>query len=284
MIHTAAYTGLGVTNTTAALSTTSDQYLARYSTTQFVLTQPMAVIAAYATVPVNTFLRAQIVAPSLLRVGYPNIRPLDVVASGAGAPANPNVANWLDAPVGLKPAEGLSAQATAGATTGRAFVVLWLADKLEPVPNGDGFPIEYTSSTTGVANDWTALTVTYVGGTLPEGYYAVVGFEHYCTAGIAARLVFPGSPTKPGTVAQTAVNNRTHRMFYEGKMGVMGKFHTSAMPSVEVLANGGPTSHSGYLRVIRLGGASRSEAPAAGPSPSAPAPSPGRMGGMARGR
>jgi hypothetical protein len=296
MIHTAAYTATVATSTTGALSTTTDPYLARYSTTQFVLPQPMSIVAAYGTIPLNSFTRAQVVAPSLLRVAYPNIRPLDIVASGAGSPADPNVSVLLDAPLPLRPAEGVGAQATAGAAPGRAFVALWLADKLDPVPDGDGFWIEYTiASATLTANDWVFATVTYTGGTLPEGYYAVVGFEHFCTQAIAARLVFPGQAARPGTVAQTALNNRTHRIFYEGEMGVLGTFHTSAPPNIEYLVNGTPTTaQTGYLRVIRIGGGrpEGDQLPASGgPAPSVVTPGLARVGGgrgmgggMGRGR
>src|SRR5262249_38123432 len=101
--------------------------------------------------------------------------------------------------------------------------------------------------------------------TIPSGTYAVVGFEHWSPTSIAARIVFPGSPRRPGTLSQNNkviegpnpnvfdANARTHDIFYHGSLGVYGMFQTTAPPSIEVLTTGADASHEGYLRVVRVG-------------------------------
>jgi hypothetical protein len=42
-------------------------------------------------------------------------------------------------------------------------------------------------------------------------------------------------------------------VFYEGGLGLYGKFMSYTLPQVEVLATGTDNSHIGYLRIIQLG-------------------------------
>jgi hypothetical protein len=91
--------------------------------------------------------------------------------------------------------------------------------------------------------------------TLPAGTYAVVGFEHVGPTAVAARLIFPGSVHRPGTVAGITLGSRTFQGFYEGLFGIYGHFKTISLPYVEVLTTAADAvnQHEGYLRVCRVG-------------------------------
>jgi hypothetical protein len=88
--------------------------------------------------------------------------------------------------------------------------------------------------------------------TLPEGTWAIIGFVHVCTTGVAARLVFPGSSYRPGTLTVGTTAERTHAAFLEGKFGVFGQFAAFAPPSVEALTAAAATDHQVFIRVVRV--------------------------------
>ncbi len=106
-----------------------------------------------------------------------------------------------------------------------------------------------TTATTG--NSWSTLDLTW-DVTLPEGTWAIIGFVHVCTTGVAARLVFPGSSYRPGTLTVGTTAERTHAAFLEGKFGVFGQFAAFAPPSVEALTAAAATDHQVFIRVVRV--------------------------------
>ena len=218
----------------------------------------MQVVAAFAisagSAGTNGFSRARIISPTFLNVAYPDIRPLD--GSGSTPADDPNVANWLQRPLRYPDTDTIEIEVTDDSpTTPNLTALVWLEVDREPVPPGETFWVRYTSSTAAVANKWTALTIAM--DQLPEGLYIVCGMEHVCTGCVGARLVFPGSPWRPGTLGQGSLANQTHRIFYDDSFGVWGRFPAYTPPTVEVLANAASTDHTGFLRVLRVGSASR---------------------------
>lgn len=98
-------------------------------------------VAAYAGG--SNILRARINAPSLLRVGYPSIRPVQQVVtpapSGTAAP-NPNLMTLLENSVQLRTGEPVGIDAATSAAAGENLVgAAWFMDKLDPVPAGESF-------------------------------------------------------------------------------------------------------------------------------------------------
>ncbi len=204
--------------------------------------------------------RARVTAPSLLRVGYQSIRPVQQSAKGAPV-ADPNFATFLDRPIRLRASEAVGVEG-ASTSTERAVALLWIADQLEPAPPGEAFTLRFTSATalTGVFG-WSMFAPVYDQAT-PSGVYGVIGLELFSTTAYAARVVFPGSVFRPGVLAQqtlvstvTAGNARTASCFYDGSLGLWGTFQTNAPPNIEVFteAADGSASVEGYLKVVRLG-------------------------------
>lgn len=273
--HTVAFTVGSLTTSYGAVPGVADTIFAP-SGNGLLLPYDLWLIAAYAS-HVN-LLRARVNAPSLLRVGYPSIRPVQAAALGAPQ-VDPNLMTMLDSPLLLRSSEavGIDAAASSGATA--AIALMWLADKLDPVPPGESFWLRFTSTTAPTtAFAWTVISPVY-DQAIPSGVYAVIGMEFFSTTAIAARIVFPGSVLRPGVLAQqgsSAGLARTHRIFYEGALGVYGTFQTNSPPNVEVITGLGTDaagSVDGYLRVVRIGDIGTSP-----PAPMGSAPSLGTYG------
>lgn len=196
---------------------------------------------------------AKLVAPSFSRVANPNIRP--VQRGAIRAISDPNFNMLFDRPLRLEPDEVLSFEVMQNAVgTEDVAVAIWIADQIDAIPEGDAFWIQYTSATSASSGSWQLLDIVL--DNLPEGEYAITGMEHSSTSCIAARLVLPGAKVRPGVlgIAGTYIGTRAHRAFYEGKLGLFGTFKTSALPKIETLiSTGTDTSHTGYLRLVRIG-------------------------------
>jgi hypothetical protein len=193
-------------------------------------------------------------APSFYQVAPPHIRP-SMRATLPGS--DPNMQVLFDEPIQLSENEVLAVEAAHSHSSAETVTALvWLADDLEPAPAGQSFWIRYTSSGAVTSGLWSRITIT-LDQPLPDGTYAVVGMEHWSQTCIAARLVFPGRESRPGVLGLSGTNGarsqRTHAVFYEGGLGLYGKFMSYTLPQVEVLATGTDNSHIGYLRIIQLG-------------------------------
>ena len=69
--------------------------------------------------------RARVSTPSLNSLATPHLRP---IISAATMPTNPNIAEWLDAPLRVSPGQGFSCDAyQASGVAKDAYVLLWLA-------------------------------------------------------------------------------------------------------------------------------------------------------------
>jgi hypothetical protein len=251
----------------------ADTFFSASGTNAFLLPAEMKLVAAFTMSP--TLDRARINSPSLLRVALSHIRPIQ---QGALPTTDPNVmadyVGEIEFPAG-EPVGVDAAVLDPGEPS--IFALLWFAHrKLTPIPPGNAYWVHYTveSSTvpaSGVTRlavlsppsdtadlvtpfRWSPLALSFE-QTLPSGTYAVIGFEHTGPSAVAARLVFPGSAFRPGTVAMTSKGARTFDRVYDGSLGTYGIFRTAAPPAIEVLASSSDliTSHEGFLRVIRVG-------------------------------
>ncbi|MEQ1735691.1 MAG: hypothetical protein ABL886_04730 [Rhodoglobus sp.] len=284
MFHTVAYTTtIQSADGLKALPTVADTIFSP-SGNAYLLPTDLKLLAAYAGSLAIT--KARINAPSLLRVGFPSIRPVQQVTAPApsGTPtADPNLMTLLDSPIALRTGEpvGLDAATFTTSPAENAVGLLWFAEKLEPVPPGDSFWLRFTTTTTlSAALKWSVISPTF-DQSFPSGTYAVIGLELTSPGAVAARVVFPGSIFRPGVVAQvgslaaaTVGAARTHQCFYDGSFGVFGTFQTSAPPSVEVFSVSADAAATieGYLRVVRIGDVGAlPPAPTGSPSPSLPA-------------
>lgn len=255
MFHLAAYqgnVGPSAFPTFQALTPVSDGFLA-VAGNGFLPRTEMRVVAAYAAQA--NLLLARINAPSLLKVAYPYIRPINLFAT-VGANTDPNVQRLVSQPLHLRGTESVSVEGTfGGGVAAQGFALLWLCQQLEQVPAGEKVTVRYTTAAAAGlgATRWTSIGSASFDQALPPGQYAVVGLEHWSANGVAARLVFPGIAMRPGTLSMNQVGTRTNDIFYEGGLGVYGTFDSYAPPQVEVLANAADANHEVYFTLIRVG-------------------------------
>ncbi len=211
-------------------------------------------VAAFGSVPiVGTAAnpRMRLNAPSLLRTALPFVRPL----ASAPGDTDPNVMMLLDRPIGFPNNEVLSVEVAwqvADVMPVGVWGVLFFNNGFEPLPPGDAFWIRATATTAASAGEWSTLTNLAFDVTLPEGNWAITGFEHVCADPVAARVVCPGQSFRPGTLSVSNTQERTHAAFYDGQLGVFARFASFAPPSVEVLCSGASAYHEVYFRVVKL--------------------------------
>jgi hypothetical protein len=296
MLHTVAY-ALNNTNPAAKVNTPAlfpvptvqDPFFSASGTTAFLLPSDMKLVAAYATSA--SLQRARINSPSLLRVGFPLIRPIQVSPTDL-PPTDPNFMLLNTNEVHFPAGEPVGIDTTTQNGQENIIVaLLWFVHcgeghsghhggeehhhegghslhhpqhhHLHHLPPGDSFWLRYVPADTAPVTPfrWTQVTPVF-DQTLPSGTYAVIGFEHSGPSVVGARLNFPGQVFRPGVVGQTTPGGRTNWAFYNGTFGLYGVFRTIAPPSVEVLTvTQNPQqpgdipnqTHEGYVRVVRLG-------------------------------
>ncbi|MFO0758926.1 MAG: hypothetical protein U0359_20705 [Byssovorax sp.] len=245
------------------------------SSNGFLLPRPMMIIAAFATTASGdaAISRALISAPSLARVGNPYIRPI-----AHGETTDPNVMNLISNPLKLPASENVSVGVVLASGV-HVNALLWFCEQIVPVPPGEKFTMRFTGAATSApaSASWVPVGTINFDGSLPPGEYTVVGFEHWSPNSVAARLIFPGSTMRPGTLSVNGNTfspaRRTDRIFYEGGIGVYGSFNAFAPPMLEVLTNGADSAHEGYLTLIRTGDmAGQSSYPGSGASAGARTP------------
>lgn len=260
--HLAAYVESSLDTTNQALSAVADVLLYGSGTNGFMLPEDMDVIAGYAN---GEGLRsARVVAPSLLRVGYPNIVPSQRNPAGLFTPSDPNLMDLLRNPVRLRRGERVTAQATptVGLTGLPAVQLLWLRAGYDPVPEGESFwlPYHLVSGASVALGSWSLVTMEF-DQTLPSGSYLIAGIDHDSPSGIAVRIACPGSSFRPGALAMGSPTGlgggRNHELFYGDHLGSYGVFDTDAPPSLELLSAVARTTDDyqdvGMMRLIRIG-------------------------------
>lgn len=237
-----------------------DAVLAMASDSAFFVPPGARIVAAYVgsdgvdpgpPVIANTLEDARINSPTFRTIGLPAIRPLNGTYLAGD---DPNVMVIVDRPLRYRDVDTISVEITNPASGAPATIcLLWLAIDDEPTPPGDTFWLRYTNTAAATAADalaWTVMPISF--DQLPEGEYIVCGMEHVSDTCLGARLIFPGSPWRPGTLGQAALTNQNHAVFYDDRLGVYGRFNAFAPPAVEVLCSAADTTFTGYLRVMRV--------------------------------
>lgn len=278
-VHTVAYAAkIPSASPAFALTAVQDQFFSALGSTAFLLPSEMKLIAAFAIGP--SLQRARVNSPSLLRVGFPSIRPIQQAAT---APNDPNMMVLHHNQLHLPPGEPVGIDAVTGTDQDLGIALVWFRhahpQHMHPgqMPmspghheghhgqhheHGESFWLRYTAQTSpdgSPANSvvsplrWSQLNPVF-DQVIPSGTYEVIGFEHAGTTAIGARLIFPGSVYRPGTIANTSVAQRTFEGFYNGSFGIYGTFQTISPPAVEVLCTATDAApHEGYMRLIRVG-------------------------------
>lgn len=195
--------------------------------------------------------RSQLQIPSLKRVGYPEVYPLQV---GATVPSYPVLMRFSDynRPT-FKAAESitpLNSQGGAAAETER--FVIWGEPNQEAAPPGVVFPFRFTATIAGVVDSW-ATGPLVLSDTLPIARYAVVGMSVVGANILAARLVFPGGGPRPGVLGDNAIGNGQWPYFRFGNSGKFGDFIAPYLPQLQIYCVGANAAQTVVLDLIKLG-------------------------------
>jgi hypothetical protein len=195
----------------------------------------------------STVTQARIESPTLRTLTPIDVSPIDTGSEPTGA----NLARLLPLnPKAVGGGEALNVKCSVSAA-GRAIALAWLSDgPLTPI-TGEVFTVRATSATTLVANAWTNGALTFA-QSLPRGRYAVVGMRALSAGLVAARLVFPGYPWRPGCIGYDAENDTEDDVFRGGKMGSWGEFDHDVPPTVDFLSISADTSEVVYLDLIKI--------------------------------
>lgn len=195
--------------------------------------------------------------PSMSGVGRPVFRPWIAQTS---AQNDPNLAVFMDRPPLLRRGEEIDLEVRVTADGEQdVYGFTWVTEGLEFAPPGDVITLDIESSAACTPQTWTEVLSSWdvnentEADLLPNGTYAVIGSEHTSSTALAHRWIFDNQNFRPGGLSQTALGNRTHRLFYDGALGVWGTFSSQSPPRLEVYASGADIDHRAFLQVVRVG-------------------------------
>lgn len=213
----------------------------------FFPSEDMSMIAAYAMGA--NMSRIRVVTPSLQAVAPYYLNPF---VNAAAVPTNPNFDWELQSPIPLAFAEQIDVQSSNSAGAGETHTaVLFFQRGASRIPAGKKYRTRATGTTTLNAGAWTVVTPTFE-ATLPNGVYEVIGLIYVGATAVAARLIFPDLPWRPGVLGRVAVGNRDPYQLLENRIGSFGKFRTFALPQVECFAIAADTAQEFYFDLVRV--------------------------------
>jgi hypothetical protein len=211
------------------------------------------IVALAAMLPLNAN-NGTLTSPSLRDIANIDILPVNGLNDGNVEPDSPaKVLYYGDNPLPLETGESLTASCDCNpAAAADQSILVWLADgPISPVTGQAIHSVRCTAAITCVAGSWTNGALTF-GQTLPVGNYAVVGFRAQGATLVAARLVFRGSGVRPGVIGSDAETDDDGNYFRRGRFGVFGEFHSTVIPTVDVLANDADTAQEFILDLVKL--------------------------------
>ncbi len=231
--------------TLMALTPIPDPTVTQSGTLAYVPAKYSQVIAAAGLVTANAITQAQLQAPSLRELVFPDISPLTI---GASFGADHSIDYRYAAPLKLDTNEGLEFLSDGGGdgtTAAYVYGLVWLADgPIAPV-KGVHVKLRATTAIAAAAGAWSGGSLTF-GQTLPVGKYQIIGMRAMAAGLIAARLIYigPGAVTRPGVPGQPSEQTGALDHFVGGAGGTLGEFESVNPPSIEVL--GGTSTAQTY--------------------------------------
>jgi hypothetical protein len=198
----------------------------------------------------NLLVRAQLSSASIRQYTPIDIEPVNV---GTAIQSPAAMQDWINNPLPLDVDEELDAFVTNSAVTStQTTVAVWFADMaIRPVA-GRVFSVQWTASTTLVANAWTASPITFANG-IPSGTFAIVG-SRMSSAGALFHRWIPrgGSPYRPGGFAQQANGQFPMASERYGQFGEWLRFTNTTPPQVEIFSGSADTSEQGVLDLVQV--------------------------------
>lgn len=249
MWHTCAYSA-SVTNslTNATLNALADNVFRIGSQNGFVLQEDMMLLSSI--VLNNNVTGARFNSPKFAQFGPMQVLPL---VGGPKLTSGLLVATWpYRSPTFRNQEEVYVTCDTGGTAAAQETVVASFSNAVDPVPQGEEMTVKFTSTTAAVANTWTLATYAF-GNTLPEGLYAMLGSELVSTNAQSHRWTFWQQFYRPGFPSSTNQSNPEWAGVRDYRLGLAGMFSNVTPPNLEVLCNGTDNTHTGFLRMIKVG-------------------------------
>lgn len=174
----------------------------------------------------------QVQSPSLRQLANQDVT---IIAGAAKFGAAYEVETFFDNPRALKEAEALdfAINATGGAAADN-YGLVWLGDGPIKPTSGKMFTVRATAAAALSVGVWVNAALTF-NTSLPAGTYQVVGMRAIGANLVAARLVFPGAPFRPGVPGETSNANNFFPWTRDGQLGVFGQFDVDQPPTVDCL-------------------------------------------------
>lgn len=256
MHHLLAFNGsLAINAAYAQVAGVADGAMPRNQANDYIMPSNMRVLASH--VIGGTTGKAQIQAPSLRIIAYPEIWPINLGVRTAITDLQRVQTLGNNGPRVLQnESVGVYGSETGGLALSPTSAALWMQDRFDPAPDGQYITLVATCTITVVDGQWALGTLAF-DTSLGAGSYAVVGMDVTALNTIYARLVFPGNTgMRPGVVVNQ-VNNRVvlRDPFRFGRIGSMGSYQFNAPPQLEAFGNAaGSTTFRVLLDVIKMNG------------------------------
>lgn len=194
---------------------------------------------------------ARLSSPSLRTVIELDISPINASATPLSPPS---YIDLFENPIPLVIAEQLTAK-TAETADGAVpqTVLAWLGDGPAKPYRGRFYTIRAISNTTLTPYQWTNGALTF-DQTLPAGRYQIVGMRVQSPGLIAARLVIPGYPWRPGVIGTNSLTHIEASRFRFGNAGIFGEFTHDSPPTVDFLSASADTVEVVWLDIVPVTG------------------------------
>lgn len=253
MFHLAAFAATVAQNASySQLPGVADSGLTLNTGNQYIAPEPLRVLAAH--VQGLTLSAAQIQAPSLRNIAYPEVYPI-VLSLPTAVPDGYGYQVFGDNGPRILSQEGFGVYVSENNTgTCASVAALLVAKQLTPAPPGPQITLRASATITTVAGAWVLGTLTFNTQLAPTEYI-VTGMEVIGDNSNYARLVFPGMTNyRPGIPVLDVYGEKNWRdSFRYGRFGVFGRFQFNSPPQIEVFGSAAAsTPFTVLLDVIKV--------------------------------
>ena len=173
-------------------------------------------------------------SPSMLEFGFEEY--ISSLGSGQTFAAYPQVTDKRQNPIILTEQEAIQSQVYNNpGSANYSYAFMSVSDgPITPITGAPIRTIRCTAAASLAAETWASSALTFP-VSLRAGNYQCVGARVNSANGVVWRLLFQGSPWRPGGVC---VNDEADQGLWwqrDGNLGVLGEFNSFTTPSIEIL-------------------------------------------------
>ncbi|MAH49984.1 hypothetical protein CMI37_29465 [Candidatus Pacearchaeota archaeon] len=178
--------------------------------------------------------QARFTSPSMLEFGFEEY--VSSLASGLTFAALPQVTDKRQSPVSLTEQEAIQAELYNNpGSAAYSYHFASLSDTaITPVTGAAIRTVRCTAAAALSAGTWASSSLTFP-VSLRAGNYQCVGARCNSTNGVVFRLLFQGSPWRPGGVVVNDEADQGTDWQRQGGLGIWGEFDSRTTPQIEVL-------------------------------------------------